>query len=223
MRTHANAHRIDRNDPRYPQSVAALLDDDSPAVLNLLGEPQVLQRVQLGLICSVSCPGSVVIKTYDAIRELRDAGVVVAGGFHSPMERECLDFLLRGAQPVSLCPACGLASFSLDPQQQEAVERARLLVVSIFGPDDTPATTALALRRNKFVAALAGAVFVPHAAPGGKAEATARHAIGWRRKVLTFDDEQNTHLVELGVKPASVRELVHWASGLPKWSSNGQP
>ncbi|HQX52209.1 MAG TPA: hypothetical protein PLR25_19980 [Planctomycetaceae bacterium] len=33
------------------------------------------------------------MKTFDAIRELRDTGVVVAGGFHSPMERECLDFL----------------------------------------------------------------------------------------------------------------------------------
>jgi hypothetical protein len=48
-----------------------------------------------------------VIATYDAIRELRDAGVIVAGGFHSPMEGECLDFLLCGAQPVVLCPACG--------------------------------------------------------------------------------------------------------------------
>ena len=73
------------------------------------------------IICSVSCPGGVVIKTYDAVRELRDAGVFVAGGFHSPVERGCLDFLLRGAQPVVLCPACGTDWLSLDPGQQGAV------------------------------------------------------------------------------------------------------
>jgi HEPN domain-containing protein len=32
-------------------------------------------------------------------------GVTVVGGFHAPMERECLTILLRGAQPVILCPA----------------------------------------------------------------------------------------------------------------------
>ncbi len=90
-----NAHRIDCRDADYPERVAAFLGDEAPRTLDILGDPQILRRVHLGLICSVSCPGSVVIKTYDAIRQLRDAGIVVAGGFHSPMERECLDFLLR--------------------------------------------------------------------------------------------------------------------------------
>lgn len=54
------------------------------------------------------CPGSIVIKTFDTIRELRDAGTVIVVGFQSPMERECFDFLLRGDQPVIVCPAKGL-------------------------------------------------------------------------------------------------------------------
>lgn len=211
MRMPANAHQIDRADSRYPQSVAVFLDDDAPTVLNLLGEPHVLRCVQLALICSVSCPGSVIIKTYDAIRELRDAGVVVAGGFHSPMERECLDFLLRGTQPVILCPARALESFSLDQKHEEAVHRGRLLVISIFGAEATSGTSTLALRRNEFVAALARAVFVPHAAPGGKAEVTATRAISRGQEVLTFDDDENIRLIELGAKPLCVRDLVRWA------------
>lgn len=70
-----------------------------------IGDRAILKRRCLGLICSVQCPGSVVIKTFDAIRELRDVGVVIAGGYHSPMEKECLEFLLRGKQPVIVCPA----------------------------------------------------------------------------------------------------------------------
>jgi hypothetical protein len=65
--------------------------------LHGLGDRTVLRHPCLALICSVQCPGSVVIKTFDAIRELRDAGIVAAGGFHSPMEKECLEFLLRGS------------------------------------------------------------------------------------------------------------------------------
>ena len=162
----------------------------------------------LGLICSVSCSGSVVIKTYDAIRELRAAGIIVAGGFHSPMEHECLDLLLRGVQPVVLCPAYGIEWLSLDPQQQAAVDSGRLLVLSIFGVEAMRATPALALRRIEFVAALAAAVFVPPPAPGGKAEATARQAIARGQEVLTFDVKENTNLIELCAKPVDVRELV---------------
>jgi predicted AAA+ superfamily ATPase len=36
---------------------------------------------------------------------LREAGIPVIGGFHAPMEKECLDLLLRGTQPVVICPA----------------------------------------------------------------------------------------------------------------------
>lgn len=180
-------------------------------MLNLLGEPHVLQCVRLGLICSVSCPGSVVIKTYDAIRELRDAGVVVAGGFHSPMEQECLDFLLRGKQSVVLSPACAMESLSLEPRQEEAVARGCLSVVSIFGSEHATVTSAQALRRNEFVAVLAGTVLVVHAAPGGKAETAAVRAIARGQEVLTFDDDENLRLIALGAKPLCLQDLVRWA------------
>jgi hypothetical protein len=39
------------------------------------------------------------------IELLRGAGIPIIGGFHSPMEKECLDLLLRGQQPIVICPA----------------------------------------------------------------------------------------------------------------------
>lgn len=71
-----------------------------PGPVLCLGDRKILKRHLLGLICSIRCPGSIVIQTFDAMRALRDAGVIVVGGFHSPMERECLDILLRGSQQV---------------------------------------------------------------------------------------------------------------------------
>jgi len=94
------------------------------------GDRSILKQQSLGLICSVQCPGSIVIQTFDAIRELRDVGIVVAGGFHSPMEKECLDFLLRGEQPVIVCPAKGLARLRMPASWRAAVDAGRLLLIS---------------------------------------------------------------------------------------------
>lgn len=153
------------------------------------------------------------IKTYDAIRELRDAGVVVAGGFHSPMERECFDFLLRGRQSVVLCPASGQAHLPTDRVQVEAIEQSRLVVVVIFGQEAALATQALAQQRNEFVTALSLAVIVPHATRGGKAEAAAVKAIARGQRVLTFADAGNGRLIEMGATPVTVAELTcaRWA------------
>ncbi len=105
--------RIKRGDSDYPTALRERLGDDAPACLYTMGDLAVLRRRLLGFICSIQCPGNIVIKTLDAIRALRDAGVTVIGGFHSPMERECLDILLRGSQPVTLCAAKGLVGLRL--------------------------------------------------------------------------------------------------------------
>ena len=155
----------------------------------------------------MSCPGSVIIKTYDAIRSLREAGVIIAVGFHSPMERECLDFFLRGTQAVVFSPAFGIDWLQPGDEEQRAVEEHRLLVMSILGAEVTRATPTSALLRNAFVAALAGAVFVPHAAPAGKAEVTARQAIARGQVVLTFDDRENARLINFGARPLLKADL----------------
>ena len=198
-----NAQSIDRDSADYPGRVAGYLAADAPRVLTLVGDRQILQGVQIALICSVSCPGSVVIRTFDTIRKVRDAGLVVAGGFHSPMERECLHFLLRGVKPVVLCPACGMDSFELGSEERRAVDAGRLSVLSIFDERFTKATPELASQRNDFVAALSGAVFVPHAVPGGKAEAAARRALARGQVVVTFDDAENRHLTDYGATHVS--------------------
>jgi hypothetical protein len=77
--------------------------DSSPAIS---GQKFLEKIVQVGFdICSVKCSGNAILQTLDLAQQLRDAGVPVIGGFHSPMERECLRILLRGSQPIIVCPA----------------------------------------------------------------------------------------------------------------------
>ncbi|MBA3707606.1 MAG: hypothetical protein H0W83_02155, partial [Planctomycetes bacterium] len=64
------------------------------------------------------------------------AGVAVIGGFHSPMEQECLALLLKGRQPIVICPARGIDEMRLAIAWREAISAGRLLVISPFEPKD---------------------------------------------------------------------------------------
>jgi hypothetical protein len=97
--------RILRGNSDYPPGLDAYMGGAAPEFIDALGNTAILQRKMLRLLCSVKCPGDLVLKTYDTARALRNAGVTVIGGFHSPMEKECLDLLSRGKQAVVVCPA----------------------------------------------------------------------------------------------------------------------
>jgi len=77
----------------------------SVGVIAVRGDHAALRGRKLALFSSVKCPGDIILKTFDLAQHLRDQGVTVIGGFHSPMEQECLRILLRGKQPVVWCPA----------------------------------------------------------------------------------------------------------------------
>ncbi|MEW6267070.1 MAG: DNA-processing protein DprA [Thermodesulfobacteriota bacterium] len=193
--------RLAPGDSDYPSILVERLAEAAPPALYSLGDPGILRRRLFGLICSIKCPGSIVIKTFDAIRELRDAGVTMIGGFHSPMERECLDLLLRGAQPAVLCPARRLSGLRIGQKARKALAEGRLLLLSSFGDEVRRVNSIQAMRRNDLVAALAVAVLVPYAAPEGRTWATVGRAIGRGRLVLTFDDRENTALLARGARP----------------------
>lgn len=170
------------------------------------GDPAILARPALGLLCSVQCPGSVILKLYDAIRALRDAGVPVIGGFHSPMERECLDLLLRGTQPVTIVTP--RPRTIVPAAWRPPLDAGRVLVLA---PADVPArrTTATeAAARNQLVANLGAALLIAHASPGGKVERLAREALLHPASVLTLDDPANAALAAAGARPLATDELV---------------
>jgi hypothetical protein len=124
--------------------------------LSALGEPVILQRQLLGLFCSTRCPGGVILQAYDAARTLRDGGVAVIGGFHTPMEQECLDLLLRGTQPVVWCPARSLPTPRRLPEpKRRGLVEGRLLILSAFSGREKRMTAELAERRNDLVGRLA--------------------------------------------------------------------
>lgn len=199
-----SVQNIRQADSDYPSVLQNRLGLAAPDQLYALGETAILRQRLLGLVCSIQCPGSIVLKTFDTIRALRDADVVVVGGFLSPMEQDCLDILLRGKQPIILCPARSLQGLRLGPKARQAVDEARLLVLSAFADDIRHTTAAQAVTRNNMVAAMSYALLVPHAAPGGKTWTTVHNALKRNQKVFTFDVEDNTRLLEAGAQPVEL-------------------
>ena len=180
-----------------PESIRLAASSPMQAAGNL----QLLSTPKLGLMCSSQCPGSIVLKTYDLVRDLRDHGVVMVGGFHSPMERECLGILLRGHQPIVICPARYIDGMVVPQEWAKAYEEQRLLVISAFGPKDRRVTRAQAEKRNRLVAALGKALVVPHAAPNSKTLALCKEVLATQYRVLTFADPANEELIQLGARP----------------------
>lgn len=155
----------------------------------------------MALFCSRQCPGSFIIQTHDLAHAFREAGIAVIGGFHSPVEQECLTVLLKGAQPLIICPARSLASMRVPVEWRAPIERGRLLLLSPFPKKQRHLTTDLAQKRNEFVAALADTVFIAYAAPGSATESLCRRVLTWSKSVFTFPCRENENLTRIGIVP----------------------
>ncbi len=198
-----------RSDLRYPVALTTHLSDRAPELVSVLGNLEILQRKTLALFCSVRCPGNLIVQTYDLAHKLRREGVTVIGGFHSPMERQCLAILLRSPHPVVVCPARSLPK-RVPCEFRQPLEDGRLLLLSPFAEDVNRADEQTARQRNYFVAALAGEIFAAYAAPNSDTECLCREIIDWGKPLYTFAGEANENLLVLGAKPISPND-VSWA------------
>ena len=192
---------------RYPDALVRYLGERAPAAISALGNLDILAKGAIALFCSVRCPGNVILEAYELARALREAGRTVIGGFHSPMEKECLRLLLGGRQPVIICPARGIETMRLPVDWQSPVADGRVLVLSSFGEGQRRITADLAQKRNEFVAALADEVFVAHAEPGGKTEAFAQTVVRWGKPLLAVESPSTTNLVTLGARIVKPRDF----------------
>ena len=174
---------------------------------SIIGNPALLSQPLTALFCSARCPGGLILQTYDLARELRDAGVAIIGGFQTPMERECLRLLLRGTQPLVICPARGITGMRIPAPYRQALAGGRLLIASAFPPWARRATADLATRRNEFVRSRAAQVIVAHAAPEGRTEALARQVVAAGQPLFTLDSPANANLLALGARPIAPDSL----------------
>jgi predicted Rossmann fold nucleotide-binding protein DprA/Smf involved in DNA uptake len=199
--------RLSHDYPEFPPYLARYLGERTPHSISVLGDPTILRRCTLAWFCSIKCPGDLILKTYDLARALREAQIPVIGGFHSPMEKECLKLLLRGQQPVIICPARSIWS-RLPGEWKLPLDQGRLLIVSPFEEKHRHPTAELAQERNEFVAALADNIFVAYAFPGSKTKRFCQKIISWDKPLFTLESQDNATLIALGARPVTPKTLT---------------
>ena len=155
------------------------LSEQAPSKLWTLGNLSLLQEPKTALFCSARCPGSAILAAYDQAAHWRDTERCVISGFHSPIEKECLRILLRGRQPIIICPARSLENMRVPADWKASLTEGRLLILSGFNASHRRATTELAARRNELVAALADEVWFAHITSGGQTQRLAKMVARW--------------------------------------------
>jgi predicted Rossmann fold nucleotide-binding protein DprA/Smf involved in DNA uptake len=170
---------IDRNSNSYPILLYKRLGKDAPARLWAIGSLHLINIPKAALFCSKICPGDAILKAMDRAQKWRDQGRCIISGFHSPIEKECLQILLRGEQSIVICPARSLEKMRIPMEWREGIEAGRILLLSPFESSKRRLNTALSEQRNRLVAALAEEIYFAHITPNGKTARLAEQISGW--------------------------------------------
>ena len=179
---------------------ASSLYSEKSSRFSIIGNKEILNEKKLAFFCSVKCPGDIILKTYDLAKELRENHTTVVSGFHSPIEQECLRILLKGTQPVIVCPARNIETMRIPSDFKPHMENGRLLILSPFNKKTKRTTAKTAQKRNEFVAKIADSVFIAFAAPGSKTKSFCSDLHKAGKPVFTFDLRENTEIIKYGAK-----------------------
>jgi predicted Rossmann fold nucleotide-binding protein DprA/Smf involved in DNA uptake len=134
--------------------------------MKYLGNKEILNQYKVGFLCSRKVPANIILQTYDWAIEQRDKNICVASGFHSKIEKDVFDILVKGSQPIILVLARGLLK-RFDKNLLKLVDGKRLLIISPFDNKITRPTSQTAIKRNRLIAEISDKIFIPFAKEGG--------------------------------------------------------
>lgn len=155
--------------------------------MHYLGNKEILNNYKIGFLCSRKVPANTILKTYDWAIEQRDKGVCIVSGFHSKIEKDVFEILIKGTQPIILVLARGLMK-RLDKRIFKLVEENRLLIISPFDEKIKRPTIEFALNRNIVIAEISDKIFIPYARAGGNINGLQK---SYRSKIISDNTNRN--------------------------------
>lgn len=121
--------------------------------MKIFGNISLLERKKIGFFASSKIATLSILPTLDWATEVANReDVVIVSGFHSKMEREVLDFLLRGKCGI-ICVLARSIYKKVPDKFQEAYNDGRVLFISPYNNTTTTLTSRyLCKKRNEYVA-----------------------------------------------------------------------
>lgn len=132
-----------------------------------IGNISLLSLPNTGFLCSRKISATCVLRSYDWALAQEKAGHCVIGGFHSKIEKDVLEFLLKGSQPLVIVLARGFYK-RWQPEIKARLGKGNLLIISPFDDSVTAVTPQTCLIRNKRIIELADRIVVGYASPDGQ-------------------------------------------------------
>ena len=138
----------------------------------MIGNPALLQREKIAMLCSRNCPPDVLAT---AEKRARKAGAdcCFLSGFHSPPENAILSELLQSEARLICCPAWGIDEMRIPRDWLPALEQNRMLILEMC---DRTGNLAAAEARNRFVIENAADLWTPHVNNGGMLDGLIKEA-----------------------------------------------
>ncbi len=122
--------------------------------METLGNTSLLDRRKIGYFASGTIASLSVLPTLDWATEVaRREDVAIVSGFHSKMEREVLDFLLRGKCGI-ICVLARSIYKKIPDKYREAYNAGRVLFIAPFKTSATMTSRLLCQRRNEYAASI---------------------------------------------------------------------
>ncbi len=148
-----------------------------------LGNIQLLNLPLTAFLCSRKYSSNSVLKSYDWAKSQRAAGQCIISGFHSPLEKDVFEILLKGNQPIIYALARGM--LKKIPQNLEPyINAGRLLIITPFEKAIERITKDNAEIRNRLCISLAKDITVAHLTPGGQLDTLLKEANNKKVEIL---------------------------------------
>lgn len=133
-----------------------------------IGNIGLLGQINFAFLCSSKCPGNIIIKIQEQAFQWREKGLAIASGFHSPVEKEVLNVLIKGTQPIVICPARSLNNMRLSKLWRAGLNENRMLIITPIRGSNTRPTKGICNKRNEFLVKITKKVYIPYLDASGK-------------------------------------------------------
>ena len=122
--------------------------------METLGNTSLLDRKKIGYFASSKIATLSVLPTLDWATEVaQHEDVAIVSGFHSKLEREVLDFILRGKCGI-VCVLARSIYKKIPEKFREAYNSGRVLFIAPFKTSATRTSRHLCQQRNEYVASI---------------------------------------------------------------------
>ena len=206
-------HSWSVHDSSYPDRLRQRLRNRAPKRIGGIGNAELLQGKLVGILSSRTLAAGILLKAKYVLQEFLALGpnVRFAGGWQSPMERECLELLLTRRANVVYCLPYHIQGFKPSGPLADALEAERLLVLS--RDSQKRPSRASNERRNRLVWALSDALLVLHAPGRSGTSRMASEAVSAGVPVFLPEHADHEFLFSDGARPAAIDAIIKTLGG----------